>query len=170
MLLKKRHSLRRANRSWNVPINYFSNHLNGKIEFKNMGQGCVHVYIKRACNNDCMDINNAIMSTIHYRTTTKDESCKVNTNKSFPLFCDGILGNSWWYQFKCKHPKVSIQWVEGQEICITQGLTPNSCNYFYKKLQSMYSQHNYNSDHIWNSNEIGIQVGKQFRTKVLARN
>ncbi len=33
----------------------------------------------------------------------------------------------------------------------------------------MYSQHNYNFDNIWNSNEIGIQVGKQFRAKVLAK-
>ncbi len=33
----------------------------------------------------------------------------------------------------------------------------------------MYSQHNYNFDNIWNSNEIGIQVGKEFRAKVLAR-
>ncbi len=33
----------------------------------------------------------------------------------------------------------------------------------------MYSQHNYNSDHIWNFNEIRIQVDKQYKAKVLAR-
>ncbi len=33
----------------------------------------------------------------------------------------------------------------------------------------MYSQHDYNYDHIWNYNEIGIQVGKQSRAKILAK-
>jgi hypothetical protein len=62
---RKTRSLRRASKSWNVPINSFSNHLNGKIEYMNMGQGCVHAYIKRGCNNDYMDINNVKMWTIH---------------------------------------------------------------------------------------------------------
>ncbi len=33
----------------------------------------------------------------------------------------------------------------------------------------MYSQHNYYFNHIWNSNETRIQVGKQFGTRDLAR-
>jgi hypothetical protein len=32
-----RHSLRRANRSWNIPMSSFFDHLNGKTRFKKMG-------------------------------------------------------------------------------------------------------------------------------------
>lgn len=41
--------------------------------------------------------------------------------------------------------------------------------YFYQNLQNLYAHHNYLPDHIWNSNEIGIQVGKQFGVRILAR-
>jgi hypothetical protein len=54
-------------------------------------------------------------------------------------------------------------------VCITQGLTPNSCNFLYINLQSLYNQHKYNFNHIWNCDETWIQVGKQFGTRVLAR-
>jgi len=39
MPLKEEHTIhpRRANNSWNIPMNSFSNHLNGKIKFKKMG-------------------------------------------------------------------------------------------------------------------------------------
>jgi len=33
----------------------------------------------------------------------------------------------------------------------------------------MYQQYNYGPYHIWNSDETGIQVGKQARTMVMAR-
>jgi IS4 transposase len=54
-------------------------------------------------------------------------------------------------------------------VCRAQGLTPNSCNYFYTNLQSLYNKHKYNFDHIWNYDETRIQVGRQSRARVLAR-
>ncbi len=33
----------------------------------------------------------------------------------------------------------------------------------------MYQKNNYKPNHIWNSNEIRIQVGKQVKTKIPAR-
>jgi hypothetical protein len=36
-------------------------------------------------------------------------------------------------------------------------------------MQSLYSQHNYITNHIWNSNETNIQIGIYARTRVLAR-
>jgi hypothetical protein len=36
---RRTHSLRRANRSWNIPMNSFFDHLNGKIRSKKMGIG-----------------------------------------------------------------------------------------------------------------------------------
>jgi hypothetical protein len=36
------HSLRKANKSWNIPMSSPSNHLNGKIRSRNMGlKGCL---------------------------------------------------------------------------------------------------------------------------------
>jgi hypothetical protein len=48
-------------------------------------------------------------------------------------------------------------------VCKAQGLTPNSCNYFYINLQSLYNQHKYNFD------ETRIQAIRPSRVKVLAR-
>lgn len=90
------------------------------------------------------------------------------TQTKFTPFQDGILINSWWYWFKHRHPEISIWQVKGLEVR-AHGLTFNSCNLFYTNLQSLYSQHNYSSNHIWNSHEIGIQVGRQFRARVLVK-
>jgi len=35
------HSLRRAKKTWNIPLNSFSNHLHGKTRFRKMGLGGV---------------------------------------------------------------------------------------------------------------------------------
>ncbi len=40
---------------------------------------------------------------------------------------------------------------------------------FYTNLQSLYNQFNYNLDHIWNFDEISVEVGKQFGTKILTK-
>ncbi len=37
------HSLRRTNKSWNIPMNFLSNHLNGKTRSKKMGLGGVFI-------------------------------------------------------------------------------------------------------------------------------
>jgi hypothetical protein len=34
---RRSHSLRRANRLWNIPMNSFSNHMNGKTISRKMG-------------------------------------------------------------------------------------------------------------------------------------
>jgi hypothetical protein len=84
-------------------------------------------------------------------------------------FWDGISGNSWWYWFKWKHPKVNIRQIERLEVCRTQGLTLASYNSFHTNLQSPYIQHNYTIDHVWNLDETWIQAGKQFGARVLVK-
>jgi hypothetical protein len=32
-------------------------------------------------------------------------------------FKDGMLGDSWWYWSKHKHPKINIWLAEGLEVC-----------------------------------------------------
>ncbi len=55
------------------------------------------------------------------------------------------------------------------EVCKAQGLTPNSYNTLYNNLQTLYIQHNYNLDHIWNSSETRIHASTQSRARVLAK-
>jgi hypothetical protein len=63
-------------------------------------------------------------------------------------FKNGILGNSWWYWFQHQHPKLSIQLVKGLNVYKAEGLTSQSCDIFYQYLQTLYTQHKYNLDHI----------------------
>jgi hypothetical protein len=84
-------------------------------------------------------------------------------------FRNGILGNSWWYWFKRRHLKVSIWKVEGLEVCKAQGLTLASYNSFHTNMQSLYNQHNYITNHVWNLDKTRIQINKQFGTRVLTR-
>ncbi len=92
---------------------------------------------------------------------------KITQTRLTP-FKDGVLIDSWWCWFQNKHPNLTIKQVEGLNVNKTQGLITNSYNYFYNNLQNIYQQHNYKPNHIWNLDEIGIQVGKQVRARVLA--
>jgi hypothetical protein len=40
-----------------------------------------------------------------------------------------------------------------------------SLNKNFQKLQALYSQHNYNANHIWNSNETRIQKDRQYKSQ-----
>jgi hypothetical protein len=53
------HSMKRANKSWKIPMISFTNHLNGKTKAKRCA------YKRRRCNSDYMDIINPRMWTIH---------------------------------------------------------------------------------------------------------
>jgi hypothetical protein len=58
------HSIRKVNKSWNIPMNSFINHPNGRIRSRKMGLG--GVFTKEE-NIDVItwDINNARIWTIH---------------------------------------------------------------------------------------------------------
>jgi hypothetical protein len=58
------HSMTRANKSLNIPMSFFTNHLNGKTKSKEDGpKRCA--YKRKRCNSDYMDIINPRMWTIH---------------------------------------------------------------------------------------------------------
>jgi len=50
-----------------------------------------------------------------------------------------------------------------------QGLIANSCNLFYQNVTSLYTQHQYKLDHIWNYDETRIQARKQLGARVIAK-
>jgi hypothetical protein len=64
---------------------------------------------------------------------------------------------------------LSIHQAKRLEVSKAQGLIQQSCQTFYNNLQLLYNKHNYDVNHIWNSDEIGIQAGKQARAKILAK-
>jgi hypothetical protein len=47
---------------------------------------------------------------------------KLTQTKPTP-FTNGIVGNSWWYWFKCQHRKLNIKLAKGLEVCMAHGLT-----------------------------------------------
>ncbi len=121
----------------------------------------------RRCYNDQVD-QHARMWIVHKFTTTEDEGCKTNTTRDTP-FWNGIPGNTWWYWFKWRHLEVSIWQGKRLEVRKAQGLTLVSYNSFHTNLHALCNQHNYITNHVWNSNETWIQASKQFGARVLAR-
>jgi hypothetical protein len=58
------------------------------------------------------------------------------------------------------HPNLSIGQAKWLQVCRTKWLIQQSCEIFYNNFQLLYIKNYYLVDHIWNSGEIGIQVGK----------
>jgi hypothetical protein len=52
------------------------------------------------------------------------------------------------YWFKTKHPNLSITQAKGLEVSKEQGLTINSYKTFNDNLQILYTQNNYNANHV----------------------
>jgi hypothetical protein len=50
------------------------------------------------------------------------------------LFKNGIPKNSWWYWFKCQHPKLILRLAKGLEVSKAHGLTSQS---FYHNLENI---------------------------------
>jgi len=64
---------------------------------------------------------------------------------------------------------VNIRQIERLEVYRAGGLTLASYNSFHINLQSLYNQHNYTIDHVWNLDETWIQAGKHFGARVLVK-
>jgi hypothetical protein len=94
------HSMKRANKSWNIPMSSFTHHLNGKTKAKRC------VYTRRRCNCDYMLSIQECGPSISLQQL-KMKIAKI-TNARVTPFQNGISNNNWWYWFKCKHPKVNI--------------------------------------------------------------
>ncbi len=77
--------------------------------------------------------------------------------------------DSWWYWFKCKHPELNICLAKGLNINKAQGLIVSSWNLFYQNLTSLYTHHQYKPNHIWNYDEIGIQIGRHLGVRIIAK-
>jgi len=57
-----------------------------------------------------------------------------------------------------RHSEVVKRTAKGLDVNKAHGLTAIACNAFYSNLQTLYDQHKYSPDHIWNLNETGVQA------------
>jgi len=65
-----------------------------------------------------------------------------------------------WTWFQKRHPNISIGQIERLEVSKAQGLIPNSYTSHYSNLATLYQQHKYKPNDIWNFDKTGIHVGK----------
>jgi hypothetical protein len=54
--------------------------------------------------------------------------------------------------------ELKLHLAEELEVSKARGLTSHACHTFYYNLENMYTQHTYQSNHIWNSYETNVQV------------
>jgi hypothetical protein len=59
--------------------------------------------------------------------------------------------------------------AKGLNVSKAQGIINQTCHTSYFNLEKLYTQHKYPPTHIYNSNEIRVQVGSQYGAQVLAR-
>jgi hypothetical protein len=71
--------------------------------------------------------------------------------------------------FKQRHPELSLRVAQGLESGRAKGLSAENVASFYKNLESLYAEHEYSSDRIWNCDESGAQAGRNGGALVLAK-
>jgi hypothetical protein len=104
---RRTHSLRRANRSWNLPMSSLVDHLHGETKSRKMGLGSVFIkekYVIVITWTLAMQERGLSISLQQLKMIVKEL-----TQTRAISFRDGIPCNSWWYWFKHKHPKINIQ-------------------------------------------------------------
>lgn len=105
--------------------------------------------------------------------TLKRCSCKLLVARIIQTRCtpfkDGIPGKGWMKWFHHRHPNLALQTVEGLDLARARNLCPDGVQSFYQNLVEMYQQHKYDTSHVWNCNETGVQAGRQRSAQVLAK-
>ena len=83
-------------------------------------------------------------------------------------FKQGILGNSWVKWFRVRNPHLVLRQPQSLDSKRARALCPSNVERFYTNLESLYSQHHYEAQSIWNIDESGIQANRNEHTKVFA--
>ena len=83
-------------------------------------------------------------------------------------FTNGMLGKSWIKWFREKHPFLVLRSPEALDMNRAKALCPQHVTFFYKNLEDLYSQHQYESSQVWNCDENGAEANKNGERMVLA--
>jgi hypothetical protein len=84
-------------------------------------------------------------------------------------FKDGFPRKSWWAGFKKRHPYLVLRITKGLDRDKALNCFLAIVSKFYDTLSNAYQKHSYSSDHIWNSDETKLQVGRNCGIQVIAR-
>lgn len=101
-------------------------------------------------------------------TQLKLKVAEITQNRVIP-FSGGVHGRSWLRWFKIRHPTLSVWVAQGLDTSIAKGLTSAHCKTSYDNLTLLYRTHNYATDHIWNSDEIGCSTRCERGSRVIAK-
>ena len=74
-------------------------------------------------------------------------------------FRDGIPGQKWWDGFKKRHLGITLRCADGLEMKRALGQNRESSTFFYNLFEQVYSAHDFQPSHIWNSDETGVSAG-----------
>ena len=75
-------------------------------------------------------------------------------------FRNGIPGAGWLRWFRRRHLNLALPSTQGLEVNRARNLCLENVSSFYHNLQTLYAQHNYNSNHIWNCEKSGAHAGR----------
>ena len=83
-------------------------------------------------------------------------------------FKQGIPRNSWLKWFRVRNPHLVLRQLQSLDSKRARALCPSNVERFYTNLESLYTQHHYEAQSIWNIDESGIQANRNRHTKVFA--
>ena len=86
-----------------------------------------------------------------------------------PWSASGLLGTGWLCRFRSRHPEIASRRLQGLEVARARSLCLATTETLYGNLEILYKTHNYSPDHIWNSDESGVQASRSGGATVLAR-
>jgi len=75
-------------------------------------------------------------------------------------FKDDILGSGWIRSFLSRHPELFLRNPQTLEANRAKALSTENVKSFYEYLSSLYEQHFYGPDQVWNCDEFGAQASR----------
>ncbi len=168
MLLKKvRPFFKKANKSQHVPLMLLLDRFNGRTRLRKVGLvGVLMDEENKTIVAWVLGMQDCGLSITLQQLKIK--VAKLIQTRPTP-FNDGLPKNNCQYQFKHEHLECITLLRKRLENCMAQGLKSQSCYSFYNNIQTLYTQHKYSVNHIWNLNKISIQVRWQFGPRILAK-
>jgi len=97
------------------------------------------------------------------------EKVGILTQRRFTPFIDVVLGVGWIKCFKNRHSELCIRKAQALDQKRAKHLCPKNVNSFYENLKELYDMYNYQTNHVWNCDETGVQAGKDGGGFVIAK-
>ena len=164
-------SVRNASKFFSTPSSSIQDWMIGKTKSKRHGHDpyLTHIEEEEELKAWCFKMQEmAISVTLPIlKNTVRDIVQRFPRQHPFK---DDLPGQTWWECFKSRHPDVVLRLGEGLEMKRCMGLNHKSCFNFYSGLTTVITSHGYETSHIWNMDETGVQATRKNSTlKVVAK-